>query len=153
MRCPENSRSHLLSQYFDRLVPGGVSGRRLGSELDLVSQRVEPLDQAQCDTLFGQMIEIRLPQIPKSFVAAEHLEHSNQDLVGDRHQRTLGALTGLEPVILGLVVAALPASRRGRRGEQRRLEMRVALAGGGRLGLAGALPIAWTHPGPCRQAL
>src|SRR4051812_33368660 len=48
---------------FRSTPPTRWSGRRLGFEFDLVSQRVEPLDQTQGHAFLGQTVEVGLAQI------------------------------------------------------------------------------------------
>src|SRR3954465_11420895 len=146
-----------LSRKLTAVAIGRAGGRRscgdLRPEKDLISEIVEAMDEVGRGALACLLVEKSLSEFLEGNRLAQHMEHSNQDLMRDGHGGAQRAPTGLQPVVLVLVVAALLAGGADGSLNEGRLEVNVALAGCRVLLFPGTLVIAGADPGPCSQAL
>src|SRR3954451_19224794 len=111
------------------------------------------MDEVGRGALACLLVEKSLSEFLEGNRLAQHMEHSNQDLMRDGHGGAQRAPTGLQPVVLVLVVTALLAGGADGSLNEGRLEVNVALAGCRVLLFPGTLVIAGADPGPCSQAL
>src|SRR5689334_3664506 len=98
------TRAGDLSRKLTAVAIGRAGGRRscgnLRPEEDLVSEIVEAMDEIGRGALACLLVEKSLSEFLEGNRLAQHMEHSNQDLVRDGHGGAQRAPAGLQPVVL-----------------------------------------------------
>jgi hypothetical protein len=97
-------------------MPGGArpaqhrrscwGGRGFGPEHDLVAQRIEAANEALGGAVLVDAVEVIAAEIGEGDRSLQHVEHREEDLVGDRHRRLLRAHPRAQPVELAAQIAA-----------------------------------------------
>jgi hypothetical protein len=151
-RAPEGLRSTMEIE-LEAIAAGMLSGPSGGFQLDsnLITHVAQTTGKLSRSTAFIDLVEVGRPQVPVVRSNRQDMVSRHKDLVCDGdvgpHLATPGAQA---PMLVTKVVAARLGDGHGR-GNQRGLEVDVALAHLARLLLAGAAVIAGKDAAPRRQ--
>lgn len=98
------------------------------AEPHLIAESLEPSNEAACDALLGQAVEVGVAEILVPDVTRQHAIRADDDLVRNGDPCSTGPTARSQSMVLVLQIAATPLGRSRRRHIECRLQVDIAPA-------------------------